>query len=216
LSPRPSPSPGGRLRRLARTLAGARRAPSRDWWERLYTGSRDPFTYETSDYERRKYERTLAALEGRRFARALEVGCSIGVFPELLAPSCDELLAVDVSEVALARARERLSGVAGVRLEQRSLPEQMPPGPFDLIVASEVLMFLRREQLLRALAGFESALADGGSLLIVHWRPRIRVAPLRGDEVHDLVSARTGLRRALSVVEPEYRLDRFDRVAVRP
>ncbi len=69
----------------------------REHFEELYKKSEDPWSFATSEYERRKYERTLDALGGRRFSQALELGCSIGVFTAMLAPHCDELVAVDTS-----------------------------------------------------------------------------------------------------------------------
>jgi len=133
----------------------------REYFEGLYAESGDPWDFETSEYERKKYERTLEVLGGRRFGWALEAGASIGVFTELLADRCDELLAVDVSEQAVAAARERLSGRRRVRVERRTLPEEMPDGPFDLIVASEVLYYFTREEMLAALEAFERELAPG-------------------------------------------------------
>ena len=56
-----------------------------------------------------------------------------------------------------------------------------------------------------------AALAPGGSLLAVHWRPETRTYPLLGDEVHDLLAERLGrLDHALSRTAREYRLDRWD------
>jgi predicted TPR repeat methyltransferase len=186
----------------------------REYFERLYSESRDPWDFETSEYERRKYERTLGILEGRRFRRALEVGASIGVFTAMLAPLCDELVAVDVSERAVAAAKERLARFHNVRLERRSLPGETPDGPFDLVVASEVLYYLPREQMLAAQRRFEEVLAPGGALLAVHWRKKTRTYPLQGDEVHELLEAHTRLTRTETIVEPEYRLDLFeDRMA---
>lgn len=182
----------------------------RGYFERLYSESGDPWNFETSEYERRKYERTLGVLEGRRFRRALEVGASIGVFTAMLAPLCEELLAVDVSERAVAAARERLARFPHVRVERRSLPEETPDGPFDLVVASEVLYYLPREQMLAAQRRFEEVLAPGGALLAVHWRKETRTYPLQGDEVHELLEAHTRLKRTETVVEPEYRLDLFE------
>lgn len=182
----------------------------REYFEKLYAESSDPWEFATSEYERRKYEQTLAVLQGRRFKRALEVGASIGVFTEMLAPYCDELLAVDASERAVTLARERLSGREKVRVEQRTLPEEMPGGSFDLIVASEVLYYLPQETVLLALRRFEEELAPGGTLLAVHWRKETRTYPLQGDEVHQLLIKNTHLKNVQTIVEPEYRLDLFE------
>jgi predicted TPR repeat methyltransferase len=182
----------------------------REYFEGLYAASGDPWNFETSDYEREKYRRTLEVLGDRRFRRALEAGASIGVFTEMLAVRCDELLAVDVSEKAVAAARERLAGLDHVTVERRTLPEEMPGGAFDLIVASEVLYYFPPEEMLQLLDGFESALAPGGALLAVHWRRETRTYPLQGDEVHELLATNTRLALTESAVEPDYRLDLFE------
>ncbi len=179
----------------------------RDYFEELYAGSTDPWDFETSAYEQEKYRRTLDALGDRRFGRALEVGASIGVFTALLAGRCDQLLAVDVSERAVSVARRRLSGRDRVTVERRTLPEEMPPGPFDLVVASEVLYYFTREEMLATLDGFERELAPKGVLLAVHWRRETKTYPLQGDEVHELLAANTGLSITQTIVEPDYRLD---------
>lgn len=181
----------------------------REYFEKLYAESEDPWSFETSEYEREKYERTLAVLGGRRFHNALEAGASIGVFTTMLAERCDELLAVDVSERAVVAARERLSGQRHVRVERRTLPEEMPEGQFDLIVASEVLYYFPREEMLAVLRSFERGLAPGGALLAVHWRRETKTYPLQGDEVHELLATHTRLYREKSIIEPDYRVDLF-------
>jgi len=184
----------------------------REYFEALYAESGDPWGFETSEYERKKYERTLEVLGDRRFYRALEAGASIGVFTEILADRCEELLAVDVSERAVAAARERLSGRGHVRVERRTLPEEMPDGPFDLIVASEVLYYFTREEMLAALRAFERELAPRGALLAVHWRRETKTYPLQGDEVHELLMQHTRLHNKRTIIEPDYRLDLFEDV----
>ena len=181
-----------------------------EYFEDLYAKSTDPWSFETSEYERLKYAGTLEALGDRRFGRALEVGASIGVFTAMLAPFCDELLAVDTSARAVTLARERLAGSAHVRVEQRTLPEEMPQGPFDLIVASEVLYYLTEDLVLETLGLFEEALAPGGCLLAVHWRKQTETYPLLGDEVHELLVRNTRLSNTQTTIEPEYRLDLFE------
>ena len=182
----------------------------REYFEGLYAESGDPWGFETSEYERNKYGRTLEVLGERRFHRALEAGASIGVFTEMLADRCDELLAVDVSERAVDAARKRLSGRRHVRVERRTLPEEMPDGPFDLIVASEVLYYFPTEEMLAALRAFERELARGGTLLAVHWRWETRTYPLQGDEVHELLLGHTRLQNSETIVEQDYRLDLFE------
>ena len=187
-----------------------RKRLDREYFENLYAESPDPWGFETSEYERRKYERTLGVLAHRRYRRALEVGCSIGVFTEMLAPLCDELLGVDVSEKAIAAAKERLKSFPQVRIELRRLPEETPEGPFDLVLASEVMYYWPEDVMLGALSRFEEVLAPGGALLAVHWRKETQTYPLQGDEVHELLLEHTHLANTANITEPEYRLDLFE------
>jgi SAM-dependent methyltransferase len=182
------------------------------YFEALYAADEDPWGFATSPYERAKYDRTVAALGDRRFGAALEVGCSIGVLTARLAARCDRLLAVDVAPTAVARARARLAGVAGVTVERRGLPDEMPAGPFDLIVASEVLYYWDAPLLARGRRALRDALAPGGSLLAVHWRGPVRHYPQGGDAVHDAIADDPGdLVHAVSERTDDYRLDRWDR-----
>jgi SAM-dependent methyltransferase len=178
------------------------------FFDELYARHPDPWGFETSDYESRKYGATVAALGDRRYASALEVGCSIGVLTERLAAQCDTLLAIDVAEAALARARAR--PLPNVSFERREVPEQWPAGPFDLIVCSEVLYYLDAPAFDAAQEAIERTLLPGGSLLAVHWRPPARRYPLRGDEVHERLTS-LGWPAAVSLRTGSYVLERFDR-----
>ena len=95
-------------------------------------------------------------------------------------------------------------------MERRTLPEETPEGPFDLIVVSEVLYYLPREHMLAAQGGLERELAPRGVLLTVHWRKENRAYPPQGDQVHELLAAHTRLKRTETLVESEYRLDLFE------
>jgi SAM-dependent methyltransferase len=169
------------------------------YFEDLYARDPDPWGFETSAYEAAKYDATMDALEGRRFHTGLEIGCSIGVLTQRLARQVDELLAVDVTETALERARER---VPNVNFERREIPEQFPDGRFDLIVCSEVLYYLDDAALAQTLDRLH------GTVLAVHWRHPTRTYPLKGDEVHDRLTQRFGPPE-YSRATPDYRLDRF-------
>ncbi|MDQ3850181.1 MAG: nodulation S family protein [Actinomycetota bacterium] len=195
---------------LGRLIRRVWPVPDRVYFERWDRRSEDPWGHLASDYERRRYEWTLAALGGRRFGRALEMGCSLGGFTEMLAPYCDEVLGVDISEVSVERARARLAGAAHVRVERRTLPREMPAGPFDLVVCADVLYYWTAAELSGALRQIEAAVASGGVLLLVHYRPKVRVQPLRGDEVHDLVARETRLALVAHDERGDHRLDLFE------
>jgi SAM-dependent methyltransferase len=189
------------------TRVAADRAPV-EHFERLAGESPDPWDYETSTYEQAKYRRTLAALPERTGASA-ELGCSVGVFTAMLAPRCESLLAVDFSPTALAHARQRLAGIDNVELSRRTLPEQMPAGPFETIVCAEILYYWSAPLVREGLRRIEAALAPGGTLLAVHWRGADPRRGLAGDDVHEILRGHSRLDWEEGETTPDYRLDRW-------
>jgi SAM-dependent methyltransferase len=182
------------------------------WFEDLYAREGDPWRFETSPYERAKYDHTLEALPAARFASALEVGCANGVLTERLAPRCDRLLAVDVSETALAAAAARCGGLPQVVLERRRLPAEAPAGPFDLVLLSEVIYYWDSDDLRAAADWLRAAVPSGGHLLLVHWTGETDY-PKSGDEAVGELFAMLG--DAVEVARAErrdrYRLDLWRR-----
>jgi len=138
-------------------------------FDRLYANDPDPWKFATSDYERDKYAATLAALPRPRYARAFEVGCSIGVLTRQLAARCDEILAVDVAEAALQNAAARCEDLPHVRFARMVVPQDWPEGDFDLILFSEVLYYLSRAGRLAAARLSLQSLRPGGAIVLVNW-----------------------------------------------
>ncbi len=179
------------------------------YFDALYARDPDPWGLATRDYERAKYEDTVSALEGRRFHRAVEVGCAIGELTARLAPWCDDLLGVDIAEAALAQARARSAGASHIRFARLTLPDQTPPGRFDLIVLSEVLYYFSRDDLARVADWVCSALEPGGVALLVHWLGETPDYPLTGDEaVEAFLRATPALTTDRRWRRELYRLDR--------
>ncbi|MBO9553517.1 bifunctional PIG-L family deacetylase/class I SAM-dependent methyltransferase [Cellulomonas sp.] len=166
-----------------------------DFFDGTYTRHDDPWGYTDRWYEARKRALTLAALPDERYGRAIEIGCSIGVLTADLAGRCDDLVALDVSPLAVARARERLADRPHVRVMTGDVARDMPDGPFDLVVLSEVGYYLTRPTLRGVLDGLRDRLSPGGTLLACHWRHPVAAYPLTGDDVHRNLARTRGLTR---------------------
>jgi predicted TPR repeat methyltransferase len=185
-----------------------------DYFDALYAADPDPWDFQTSAYEDAKYTATIAALRGRKFARGLEVGCSIGVLTSRLATVADSLVATDISERALEAATARNASRPHVSFANQGLPKDIPCGPFDLIVLSEVLYYLDRNDLRAATDAVIERMALGGEVLLVHWLWETDY-PLMGDEAAEGFLRRAGPR--LTIVQQarteRYRLDHLRRPA---
>jgi LmbE family N-acetylglucosaminyl deacetylase/SAM-dependent methyltransferase len=174
----------------------------------------DPWGVTTRWYERRKRALVLASLPDERLGRVLEIGCSIGVVTEQLAARADSVVAVDVSSVAVERARVRLAAQPHVRVEVADVSAGLPEGEADLVVLGEVGYYLSPEVLGRMLADVDRVLAPGGSLVACHWRHGADDFAQGGDEVHEALAAwarRAGLTRVVGHVEEDFLLDVFSR-----
>lgn len=194
---------------------GSKDAHDAAYWNAFYAPEPDPFRFDSNPDETTKFERTLSVCGSGRLGRVLELGCSVGTFTHLLAPRSDEVLAVDISPTAVGRATERLAHHDNVTCEVRELPDDLPGGPFDVIVASDVLYYWPLRDLLAAIPRMEAALAAGGALVAVHYLPSMGEV-LTGDEVHDALARASTLEHTLSEctefgVGRPYRVDRYEK-----
>ncbi len=186
------------------------RRPSLDsgYFESIYARTPDPWGFRTSPYERGKYEATLGILPRPRYGRALEVGCSIGVFTRRLADRCGDLLALDTSPRALAEAVRDNADLPHVRFREATLPRDFPEGRYDLIVLSEVLYYLSEADLAALAERCRAALEPDGEMVLCHWLGETDY-PLTGDRAAELFIAASAPQRrpAMARREAEYRLD---------
>jgi cyclopropane fatty-acyl-phospholipid synthase-like methyltransferase len=172
-------------------MSGRRPTLRPEYFDTLYAADLDPWKFATSPYERGKYTLTLDAMPQPRYRSALEVGCSIGVLTRSLASRCDAVVAIDAAQIPLAEARRRCADLPGVRFERMFVPDQWPDGAFDLILLSEVIYYLSRNDVGRLAARVTNSLAKGGSVILVHWTGLTNY-PLSGDEAAALFIERIG------------------------
>jgi SAM-dependent methyltransferase len=179
------------------------------YFDQMYADSADPWGFTSRWYEQRKYALTLALLPRERYEDAFEPGCSIGVMTELLARRCARVLACDVAAAAVQAAAARTGGQPGVRVEQRTLPDDWPDGDFDLIVFSEFLYYFGGPDLQQVLDLARAALRPGGTLIAVHWRHPVPEYPRSGDNVHDVLASQDWLSRLAGHQEPDFTAEAY-------
>jgi 2-polyprenyl-3-methyl-5-hydroxy-6-metoxy-1,4-benzoquinol methylase len=176
-------------------------------FEELYRSTPDPWGYTSSPYERDKYRATLEAGGRGPFTRGLELGASIGVFSALLAPRCAELVTIDAAPTAVDAARRRLSRVGHVEVRLGTIPDDIPDGAFDLVVASEILYYLSPAELGPTLSRLSEITAPGARLVAVHWRPAGPERPFTAHQVHARLRAEPWLRPFETGGTDDYLLD---------
>jgi SAM-dependent methyltransferase len=139
-------------------------------FERKFQKNIDPWNYTYSPFERFKRGVLLRACGLTKHGRVLELGCANGETTLALRRISLRLLAVDGSVTAIAEARRRLAVSDHVRFSHVILPEEMPHGPFDLIVISEIAYYLSQHRLSRLGWQVAASLAPGGRVVVLNHR----------------------------------------------
>jgi len=131
----PAPEPG-----FDRAAAASE---ARRFFDGLWSES-DPWDLDDSKFEQTRYACQLGLLRGRRYQRGLEIGCAGGSFTRLLAPLCNELVAIDISEHAIERARAAHGPATGVEYRVANVMELdlEREGTWDLVVLTETAYYL--------------------------------------------------------------------------
>lgn len=145
----------------------------REHYERVWSAG-DAWNFETSAFERERYDFLAGLIAGRRYPRAVEIGCGSGCFTSRLRGLADHVLALDVAAAAIERARGQVAeaGTGTVEFAVANAMEHdfAPGGPWDLVVLTETIYSLGWLYSLFDLGMFAlhlgESLADGGRLLL--------------------------------------------------
>jgi len=177
----------------------------------MYLAKDDPWDLATKWHDERKYAVTMASLPRRRYSRCYEPGASIGLLTRLLAERCDELLAVDSVDVAVEQARAAVRDFPHVRVEQATLPAELPGATFDLIVVGDLLYYLSEADLETLLDGLVERLEPEGDIVAVHFRDR-QAGNYDGFNVHAALLERPDLTPIVHHDDEWFLLDVLRRV----
>ena len=169
-------------------------------FDALYRANPDPWDYQSSTYEARKYAATLAALTQPHYRTIIEPGCSIGVLSAGLAARCDRLVALDFSPVAVRQAKRRLAGFAGSTANIAKLPQDWPEGRYDLIMFSELIYYLAAPEIIvlaHLVARDATAQAE---CVIIHYQGDTET-DVKPDEAQDLFCKTLAETRSFAITD---------------
>lgn len=155
-----------------------------EYFKGVYDANEDPWNFETSQYEAKKYAATIASLPNEHYKNVLEIGCSIGILTQLLAQKSGRLLATDISEKALDLAKKRCENLKNVSFKKLNFKDEIPEDRYDLIMVSEVAYYLSSEDWEMAVGNLYNRLKTDGNIVLVHWLLEVHDYPQTGDEVH--------------------------------
>lgn len=189
---------------------------SEAFFEAKYSAAADPWHFATSPYEQTRYTAIFNALQHRRYQRAFEPGCSVGLLTQRLATLCDRVDATDISPTAVEQAARRCAHLPNVHTTCGALPALIPHGSFDLIVFSEIGYYFDEPSLHDLAAQLVHRLTTGGTLLAAHWLGTSSDHLLSGDRVHEILKGLPHLaleqtERHESSEHGGFRLERFRR-----
>jgi SAM-dependent methyltransferase len=164
----------------------SRQSPA--FFEARYQASSDPWKFASSSYELNRYQATLAALSRSHYRRGFEPGCSVGVLTAALARRVEHLIACDIAQTAVARAKERCREFSHVEIYHRDAALGPPEGSFDLMIFSELGYYFSVNQLTAMARQMASALEPGGEFVAVHWLGYSPDHVLHADVVHQALA----------------------------
>lgn len=168
----------------------------------LYQQSDDPWGFRTRPYEQARFQEAVRALPRPRYLSALEIGCGNGELARHVAPCCAAYTGIDAVETALAAAR---AAVPQGRFVRQFLPAELPDGPHDLILLSEILYFLDPPAL-EQLAQQIDRRWPGADILCVCWLGPSG-NPLEGPQALTLFTGASGRKFTCLRDGPGFRLD---------
>ncbi len=140
------------------------------YFERIYSEKNDPWDY-LRTVQQARYQTAIRyiddACQQEKIATALEIGCSEGMFTRLLAERCNKLLALDISIIALERAKAKCEKFTNIDFQEWDLSRDVLTETFDLVTIMDVLEYFYRPSSLRNVRDkIVSFVKPGGYLLV--------------------------------------------------
>lgn len=142
---------------------------SEEYFNTLYTNSKEPWGISFRASQQHRYKRHIHILKQFHnvYASILDIGCSQGQFTILLQDVSSNITAIDISEIAIQRAIEKYGICKTIKFESGSLPWlKYDNEQFDLVLALEILHYLKKEDRTKALKEIKRVMVNKGFFII--------------------------------------------------
>ena len=167
----------------------------------------DPWGYLERWYEQRRRQLIAAMLPQQALGRVLEIGCSTGLVAQLLAQRAQHWLGVDISEKAIALAREHLANHAHVDLQQVDITQHWPSGSFDTYLICDVCYYMPAQALEHIAQQIARSAQASTVMLLAHWRHPFEEAQTPTQQVHRIFADASGLQALASYADEDLLVD---------
>jgi len=145
----------------------------------------DPWGTFAGRDEARKRAAIKHAIGARSHGRVLELAAGNGSNSHMILSRSLRLVSCDGAPTAVDLTRQNLSGRPRAKVEQCVLPEELPDGRFNLVVAAEILYYLSPTKLARLASNFRRLLSPNGSIVLAHHHLRFDDAATQPSGVHE-------------------------------
>lgn len=110
-------------------------------FEKLFKDYKDPWSFETSKFEKDRFTKILSIAKTVPHESILEIGPAEGHLTEKLTKIAKNVTAIEISEAAIKRAKGKAPKAKYINTSF----EKFEPGPqkFDLVIASEVFYYFK-------------------------------------------------------------------------
>ena len=143
-------------------------------FERLYRSEEDPWQIGEATTER--YRGYVLQIEREKppggFESALDLGCGKGAFTANLIRLARSVTGIELSEIAVAKARVSHPSLTFLQGDARRLARMaLPAGGYDLVVSSDLIYYLTPREAETFLLEIKRLLAPAGRLFLAAWSP---------------------------------------------
>lgn len=138
--------------------------------EELFRQITDPWNFEKSVFEYKRYQILLEYIKNLNPKKVLELGCAEGVFTQKLSKICKDITAVEVSKTAIKRAKKRVVKVRFINSDFIKLTPKFEKEFFDLVIASEVLYYLKENDICQFLRTLRTNFLLTSNFWTLAWR----------------------------------------------